>query len=429
MIKLNKNKTLKLAIIGLGYVGLPLACAFSKKMKVISFDVDMGRIQNLKKGIDNNREISKFRLTKNKNLVLTFDEEKLKDCNFFIITVPTPIFKNKKPDLNYLISATKLVAKYITKGSFVVYESTVYPGCTEEICLPIIEKISGYKVNNEFFCGYSPERINPGDKKNKLENIKKVISGSNNYSTTLIDKLYKSIIKAGTYRAQNIKTAEAAKVIENTQRDINIALMNEFSIICNKLKINTKDAINAACSKWNFLRFRPGLVGGHCIGVDPYYLSFKAKQTNYDPKIILSGRELNDKMPVIIVKNLIRILKKRDFKNFSKIKILIIGLTFKENCSDIRNSKTIELIKLLQKKNFKVFSYDPVAFISDNNLKKIFGYQKNLKKNYYDVILLSIPHKTIINKGSKFIKKAGKKNFVFFDLKSAIPNIKSMYNL
>lgn len=429
MIKINRNKKVKLAIIGLGYVGLPLACAFSKKMKVISFDVDKGRIQNLKKGIDNNREISKSRLTKNKNLVLTFDEEKLKDCNFFIITVPTPIFKNKKPNLNNLISATKLVAKYITKGSFVVYESTVYPGCTEEICLPIIEKISGYRVNNEFFCGYSPERINPGDKKNKLENIKKVISGSNNYSTTLINKLYKSIIKAGTYRAQNIKTAEAAKIIENTQRDINIALMNEFSIICNKLKINTKDAINAASSKWNFLRFRPGLVGGHCIGVDPYYLSFKAKQINYDPKIILSGRELNDKIPVIIVKNLIRILKKRNFEDFSTIKILIIGLTFKENCSDIRNSKSIELIKLLQKKNFKVFSYDPVAFISDNNLKKILGYQKNLKKNYYDVILISVPHKTIINKGSKFIKKAGKKNFVFFDLKSAIPNIKSMYNL
>ena len=429
MIKINKNKKIKLAIIGLGYVGLPLACAFSKKMKVISFDVDKRRIQDLKKGIDNNREILKSRLKKNKNLVLTFDEEKLKDCNFFIITVPTPIFKNKKPNLNNLISATKLIAKYITKGSFVVYESTVYPGCTEEICLPIIERISGYRVNNEFFCGYSPERINPGDKKNKLENIKKIISGSNNYSTNLIDQLYKIIIKAGTYRAKNIKTAEAAKIIENTQRDINIALMNEFSLICNKLKINTNDAINAASTKWNFLNFKPGLVGGHCIGVDPYYLSFKAKQINYNPKIILSGREVNDKMPVIIVKNLIRTLKKRNFKDFSRIKILIIGLAFKENCSDIRNSKSVELIKLLQKKNFRVFSYDPVAFISDNSLKKIFGYQKNLKKNYYDVILLSVPHKTIINKGSKFIKKAGKKNFVFFDLKSAIPNIKSMYNL
>ncbi len=426
---INKIKKIKLAIIGLGYVGLPLACAFSKKMKVISFDINKNRIKNLKKGIDENNEISKLRLIKNKNLILTFDEKELKDCNFFIITVPTPVFKNKKPNLNNLISATKLVANYMIKGSFVVYESTVYPGCTEEICVPLIEKISGLKLNNNFFCGYSPERINPGDKKNNFENIVKVLSGSNSYSTSIIDQLYSSVVRSGTFVATNIKTAEAAKIIENTQRDINISLMNEFSIICNKLNLKTRDVIETANTKWNFLNFKPGLVGGHCIGVDPYYLSHKALEIGCNPKVILSGREVNDSMPKTIVKDLTFHLKKKNIIKFNNLRLLVIGLSFKENCSDIRNSKSIEMIKLLKRKNFKVHSYDPVSNISDKKIIKNLNIKKTLKKNYYDVIILSVPHQDIIKKGFKKMKCLGKKNSIFFDLKSAFPKLKSDYSL
>jgi len=425
---INNINQIKLGIIGMGYVGLPLAYYFSKKRKVICFDINKDRIQNLKKGIDQNNEISKYKLIKNKNLILTFDKKRLKDCNFFIVTVPTPVFKNKKPNLIHLIRATKLIANYITKGSFVIYESTVYPGCTEEICIPLIEKISGFKLNNDFFCGYSPERINPGDKKNNLKNMIKVISGSNKYSQDMIDKLYSSVTNSNTFVAKNIKTAEAAKIIENTQRDINISLMNEFSMICNKLKIKTKDVLDAANTKWNFVNFSPGLVGGHCVSVDPYYLSYKALKMGLKPKMILSGREINDSMPKIVVKDLIHFLKKREVFKFSKLKLLMLGLSFKEDVSDIRNSKSIEMIKLL-KNNFIVHSYDPISFIPEKKIIKTLNIKNFLNKNYYDIIILSVPHKIFLKKGFKNLESLGKKNFIFFDLKSAFPKSKSHYSL
>jgi UDP-N-acetyl-D-galactosamine dehydrogenase len=419
---------IKLGVIGMGYVGLPLAYHFSKKRKVICFDINKNRISELKKGLDTNNEFSSSDLKK-KNLIFTNKEIDLSSCNFFLVTVPTPIYKNRKPNLKYLLNASRTVAKFIKKGSFVVYESTVYPGCTQEVCIPIIEKITKLKVNNDFFCGYSPERINPGDKKNNFENIVKVLSGSNSYSTSIIDQLYSSVVRSGTFIAANIKTAEAAKIIENTQRDINISLMNEFSIICNKLNLKTKDVIETANTKWNFLNFKPGLVGGHCIGVDPYYLSHKALEIGCNPKVILSGREVNDSMPKIIVKDLIYHLKKKNIIKFNNLRLLVIGLSFKENCSDIRNSKSIEMIKLLKRKNFKVHSYDPISYISDKIIIKSLNIKKTLKKNYYDVIILSVPHQDIIKKGFKKMKCLGKKNAIFFDLKSAFPKLKSDYSL
>lgn len=425
---INNINQIKLGIIGMGYVGLPLAYYFSKKRKVICFDINKNRISHLKKGKDINNEFS-FKDLKKKNLIFTDKESDLSSCNFFLITVPTPIYKNRKPNLKYLLNASRIVAKFMKKGSFVVYESTVYPGCTQDVCVPLIEKITKLKVNNDFFCGYSPERINPGDKKNNFENIVKVLSGSNSYSTSIIDQLYSSVVRSGTFIAANIKTAEAAKIIENTQRDINISLMNEFSIICNKLNLKTRDVIETANTKWNFLNFKPGLVGGHCIGVDPYYLSHKALEIGCNPKVILSGREVNDSMPKTIVKDLTYHLKKKNIIKFNNLRLLVIGLSFKENCSDIRNSKSIEMIKLLKKKNFKVHSYDPISYISDKKMIKSLNIKKTLKKNYYDIIILSVPHQYIIKKGLKKMKCLGKKNAIFFDLKSAFPKLKSDYSL
>jgi UDP-N-acetyl-D-galactosamine dehydrogenase len=308
--KINK---LKLAIIGLGYVGLPLALAFAKKRNVIGFDVEKTRIKQLKKGYDRNFENTKDTIQKIKKIKFTNYEKDLERANCFIITVPTPIDKNKKPDLKPLINASKTVGNYIKKGDIVVYESTVYPGCIEEICVPILEKFSKLTFNKDFFCGYSPERINPGDKKHNISNIKKITSGSTQEIAELIDDLYNQIVKVGTHKAPSIKVAEAAKVIENTQRDLNIALINELSIIFNKLHIDTKDVLDAAGSKWNFLPFRPGLVGGHCIGVDPYYLTFKSQSIGYDPKIILAGREINDDMGKYVAVQLIKKMKKKKY--------------------------------------------------------------------------------------------------------------------
>ena len=410
-----KKKTL--GIVGLGYVGLPLAIEFGKKFSTIGYDTDDQRIKNLKNGNDSNNEFSKKSIKESTNLNFTNKKSDLKNIDIFIITVPTPIKKSKLPDLRSINSATKLVGKYLKKGSIVIFESTVYPGLTENHAVPIIEKISNLKLNKDFYCGYSPERINPGDKIHDLKNIVKVVSASNKASLEIIDKLYKSIIKAGTHRASSIAVAEAAKVIENSQRDLNIAFVNELSIIFNKLKLDTSEILDAAMTKWNFLPFRPGLVGGHCIGVDPYYLTFIAKKKGYTPKVILAGRNINNQMGIIIAKKLLSKLEEKN-QVTSKTKILIMGLSFKENCRDIRNSQVIKIIDELKKCSVKVDVYDPIVNESDSikeyNLKLI----KKLKNNLYDGIIIAVSHKKFKDLGIKKIKMLCKKNGIIFDVKS-----------
>ena len=334
---INNLKNINLGIIGIGYVGLPLALEFAKKRKVIGFDINFNRVKDLKSGIDKNFEFNKKEIKKAKNLSFTNNIADLKKTNCFIITVPTPINKHKEPDLKPLSKATKIIGNILKNGNLIIYESTVYPGCIEEFCVPILEKVSNLKFNRCFFCGYSPERINPGDKKHTVSNIKKITSGSTPQISKLIDDLYNEIITVGTHKVSSIKVAEAAKIIENTQRDLNIALINELSIIFNKLNIDTQEVLEAAGSKWNFLPFKPGLVGGHCIGVDPYYLTHKAKNIGYDAKVILAGREINDKMGFYVASKFIKEMNKKNIK-IKKAKILIMGLSFKENCADLRNS-------------------------------------------------------------------------------------------
>ena len=419
MIK--KINDLKLAIIGLGYVGLPLALEFSKKKIVIGFDTYQKRIKELSSGIDKNLEFSKKKILISKKLKFTNKKEDLRHANCFIITVPTPIDKFKKPDLKPLLQASKMIGKIIKQGDLIIYESTVYPGCVEEVCVPILEKFSKLKYNQNFFCGYSPERINPGDKKHTLSNIKKITSGSTLEVAKLIDDLYNEIVIAGTHKAPSIRVAEAAKVIENTQRDLNIALINELSILFNKMNIDTQAVLDAAESKWNFLPFKPGLVGGHCIGVDPYYLTFKAKSIGYNPKIILAGRELNDHMGNFVVSQMILAMKKKSIK-IKESKILIMGLTFKENCPDIRNSGIQNVIKELAKYDCKLDLYDPWA--NREEIKKTYNiYPKTkLKKNTYDGILLAIAHKNFKNMGIKKISQLCKKDRVIYDLKYLFDN-------
>ncbi|MDC1169414.1 nucleotide sugar dehydrogenase, partial [Candidatus Pelagibacter ubique] len=347
---INSNKDIKIAIVGLGYVGLPLALEFAKKRKVIGFDINEERIKELNSGVDKNLEFNKEELQNSKQLKFTNSKEDLKYANCFIITVPTPIDELKKPDLRPLLKSSEMIGNIIKKGDLIIYESTVYPGCVEEVCVPVLEKFSNLIFNKDFFCGYSPERINPGDKKHTISNIKKITSGSTPEISDLVDDLYNEIITVGTHKASCIKVAEAAKVIENTQRDLNIALINELSIIFNKLKIDTKEVLDAAGSKWNFLPFKPGLVGGHCIGVDPYYLTYKAESIGYEARIILAGREINDNMGNHVVSELIKEMKKKNIE-IKGSKILVMGLTFKENCADIRNSGVNTVIEGLKKYN------------------------------------------------------------------------------
>lgn len=337
----------KLAIIGLGYVGLPLAVEFGKKRAVIGFDINQGRIQELKSGVDNTLEVSPEDLRVAKYLEYSSSIEELKTCDIFIVTVPTPIDLANRPDLTPLVKASETVGKVLQSGAIVIYESTVYPGCTEEVCVPVIEKHSGLKFNESFYCGYSPERINPGDKVNTLTKIKKITSGSTPEVAKAVDDLYKSIITAGTYPATSIKVAEAAKVIENTQRDLNIALVNELSVIFDRLKIDTIEVLEAAGSKWNFLPFRPGMVGGHCIGVDPYYLTHKAEEVGYHPQVILAGRRINDNMARYAARNVIRLMLQNGV-DVARSRVGVLGITFKENCPDIRNSKVADLVTELQ---------------------------------------------------------------------------------
>ena len=413
---INTIKDIKVGIIGLGYVGLPLALEFAKNRKVIGFDLKKKRIKELSSGIDKNLESSKEELENSKNLNFTNSEDDLKYANCFIITVPTPIDELKKPDLQSLLQASEMIGKIIKKGDLIIYESTVYPGCTEEVCVPILEKFSNLKFNQDFFCGYSPERINPGDKKHTISNIKKITSGSTPEILDLVDSLYNEIISAGTHKASSIKVAEAAKVIENTQRDINIALINELSMIFSKLNIDTKEVLDAAGSKWNFLPFKPGLVGGHCIGVDPYYLTHKAESVGHHPKIILAGREINDNMGSHVVSEMIKTMEKKKI-NIKKSKILIMGLTFKENCSDVRNSGVKMVFERLKKYTHNLDLYDP--WTDSEEIKKIYGtnLQQSLDKNKYDGVIIAVAHKIFIEMGKIEILNLCKKNHVIYDLK------------
>lgn len=411
--------SLKIAILGLGYVGLPLAIAFSKKFKTIGYDISKKRVFQLKQNIDQTLELKKQKLKNNTNLIFTNDIKDLINQDIYIVAVPTPIDNKKQPDLKPLVKACEIVASVIKKKNFVIFESTVYPGLTEEICIPIIEKISNLKINEDFFAGYSPERINPGDNKHTISNITKVTSGSNEFASKFVDKLYSKIITVGTFRASSIKVAEAAKIIENTQRDINIALMNELSQIFYKLNIDTKEVLDAAGTKWNFHKFTPGLVGGHCIGVDPYYLTFKSNQLKHKSKIILAGRKINDSMHNFLYKILKKKLDKNKI-NKKKIKALILGVTFKENCPDIRNARSINLIKLLEKKNFYVQAHDPYAKLFAHK-KLNFKLTSKIKKNFFDVIIILTPHKYYCDLGIKKIKLFGKKNAIIFDVKSIFP--------
>ena len=413
---INNTLNLRLAIIGLGYVGLPLALEFSKKRKIIGFDTNKKRIDQLKLGFDKNLEFDKQNLKPKKNLIFTNKKNDLSSANCYIITVPTPINSFKKPDLKPLYFATKLIGKILKKNDLIIYESTVYPGCIEEKCVPILEKLAKLKYNKDFFCGYSPERINPGDRFHTISKIKKITSGSTTEIAEVVDKLYNEIVVAGTFKVSNIKVAEAAKVIENTQRDLNIAFINELSILFNKMDIDTEEVLNAASSKWNFLNFKPGLVGGHCIGVDPYYLTYKAKKIGYNPKIILAGRSLNDNMGLYVARKFIRELKKKKNK-VNKAKILIMGLAFKENCADSRNSGINKTIEQLRKSNCKISLFDP--WVDKEEIKKIYHIKPiiDLKKNLYDGIILAVAHDEFKKIGIKKISNLCKKTHVIYDLK------------
>ena len=418
------NKEIKIAIIGLGYVGLPLAIEFGKKYQTIGFDINQSRVSELKSGIDSTLEIEKKQLisTLNNDLFsITCKEEKLKSCNFYIITVPTPTDKNNRPVLTPLIKASQTVGKFLKKNDIVVYESTVYPGCTEEDCVPVLEETSGLKFNKDFFCGYSPERINPGDKDHTVTKILKVTSGSNKDSAILIDKVYNSIILAGTHLASSIKVAEAAKVIENSQRDINIAFVNELSKIFNLLNIDTNEVLEAASTKWNFLNFKPGLVGGHCIGVDPYYLAQKAIEVGYNPEIILAGRRLNDSMGIYVANLIIKNLIKKGFQ-VKGSKILILGVTFKENCPDTRNSKVPDIIKELKDFGLLVDAYDP--WVNDSNLD--IKVKNVLDNTTYDSILVAVAHDSFLE--FDFNSILNNKGFIF-DLKGILNKNKNIIRL
>jgi UDP-N-acetyl-D-galactosamine dehydrogenase len=409
----------KIAIIGLGYVGLPLAVEFGKKYQTIGFDINEKRVLELKNGKDSTLEVSTEELAETKSLVFSSEIDELKSAEIYIVTVPTPIDEHKQPDLTPLIKASQMLGKVISKGDIIIYESTVYPGATEEVCLPMVESMSGFKFNQDFYAGYSPERINPGDKEHRVTNIKKVTSGSTPEIADIVDDLYRSIIIAGTHKASSIKVAEAAKVIENTQRDVNIALINELSIIFNKLNIDTLEVLEAAGSKWNFLPFRPGLVGGHCIGVDPYYLTHKAQSVGYHPEMILAGRRLNDGMGAYVVSQLVKsMLKKRI--HVEGANVLVMGLTFKENCPDLRNTKVVDIINELKEYNVNVDIVDPWCS-SDESIHEYGLELTNPCEGHYDAIILAVAHKEFSEMGTAKIKALGKANHVLYDLKYVLP--------
>ena len=406
----------EIALIGLGYVGLPLAVEFGKNRKVVGFDVNRHRINELKNGVDSTLETSQQELIDATYLSFTTKIDDIKDCKIYIVTVPTPIDKYKKPDLTHLEKSSESIGLILKKGDIVIYESTVYPGATEEICVPILEKKSGLTFNQEFYCGYSPERINPGDKNHRLPDIKKVTAGSTPKVATEIDELYQEIIIAGTHKASSIKVAEAAKVIENTQRDVNIALINELALIFNKLDIDTESVLQAAGTKWNFLPFRPGLVGGHCISVDPYYLTQKAIEVGYNPEMILAGRKLNDNMGVYIAKEVLHLMTKK-LIHIENSNILIMGLTFKENCPDIRNTRVIDLVNEFESLNCNVDVYDP--WVNKEKAKQEYNIQliDSPENGKYDAILLAVAHNEFKLLSSSKIKAFGKQSHILYDIK------------
>lgn len=419
-----QQKDIKLAIIGLGYVGLPLAVEFGRKVPVVGFDINQCRIDELKAGKDSTLETSVEELAAAKQLSYTTNIDDLNTCNCYIVTVPTPIDEFKRPDLTSLIKASEIVGKVLKRGDIVIYESTVYPGCTEEDCVPVLEKHSYLKFNQDFFCGYSPERINPGDKEHRVTTIKKVTSGSTPEIADFIDRLYNQIITAGTHKAESIKVAEAAKVIENTQRDLNIALINELAIIFNKMGIDTEDVLRAAGSKWNFLPFRPGLVGGHCIGVDPYYLTHKAQAIGYHPEIILAGRRLNDRMGSYVVSQLIKAMTKRCIQ-VNGANVLIMGMTFKENCPDLRNTRVVDIVDELKEFNCLVDVYDPWASVEEARHEYGITPISAPTAGNYDATIIAVAHQQFKEMGDTFIRSLGKKNSVLYDLKYIFPSHKS----
>src|SRR5579871_580709 len=410
----------RIAVVGLGYVGLPLAVEFGKRFETIGFDVKPERVAQLRAGRDTTLEVTREELKSARYLTFSTDLAELKRCRVFIVTVPTPIDGYKRPDLTPLVRASESVGKVLRRGAVVIYESTVYPGCTEEVCVPILERESGLKFNEDFFAGYSPERINPGDKEHRLTTIRKVTSGSTPEVAEFVDKVYASIVKAGTHRASSIRVAEAAKVIENTQRDVNIALINELALIFNRLGIDTEEVLSAAGSKWNFLPFRPGLVGGHCIGVDPYYLTHKAQDIGYHPEMILAGRRINDNMGLYVAAEILKLMSAKKI-HAKDSRILVFGLTFKENCPDLRNSKVIDVIRELQKFGAKVDVHDP--WVNQSEAHHEYGIRPltKLKPRHYDAVVLAVAHNEFRSLGVDAIRRLAKSRHVIYDIKHLFP--------
>jgi len=410
----------RIGVVGLGYVGLPLAVEFGKHFDTTGFDIKPERIGELRAGRDSTLETNRQELRAATRLSFTSDLKELKRCRIFIVTVPTPIDTYKRPDLTPLVRASETVAKVLKKGDTVVYESTVYPGCTEEVCVPILERLSGLKFNQDFFAGYSPERINPGDKEHRLTTIRKVTSGSTPEAAEFVDKLYATIIHAGTHKASSIRVAEAAKVIENTQRDVNIALINELALIFNRLGIDTEEVLQAAGTKWNFLPFRPGLVGGHCIGVDPYYLTHKAQEIGYHPEMILAGRRLNDNMGLYVAGEVLRLMTQRRI-HIKGSRVLVLGLAFKENCPDLRNSKVVDVIQELRKYGALVEVYDP--WVDGAEARHEYGLRpiRTLRKGRYDAVVLAVAHHQFKEMGAPAMRRLCRRNHVLYDIKYAFP--------
>jgi UDP-N-acetyl-D-galactosamine dehydrogenase len=407
-------------VLGLGYVGLPLAVEFGKKYPTIGLDINDARVAELKSGQDSSLEVDPEELKQVPYLSYTSNLDDIKPCNVYVVTVPTPINEHKQPDLSPLVGASHALGKVLRKGDIAIFESTVYPGATEEVCVPIMEADSGLKFNQDFYVGYSPERINPGDKEHRLPTIKKVTSGSTPEVTDFVDELYRSIITAGTHKASSIKIAEAAKVIENTQRDVNIALINELALIFNRLGIDTLEVLEAAGSKWNFLPFRPGLVGGHCIGVDPYYLTHKAQSIGYQPEIILAGRRLNDGMGAYVVHSVVKMMMKRGIAS-NNSKALVLGLTFKENCPDLRNTRVVDIVAEFEDYGTQVDVYDP--WVSPEEAEQEYGLSpvSELKEGEYDAVILAVAHREFQQMGVEKIRALCKENGVLFDVKNILP--------
>lgn len=417
---MNLNQA-KIAVIGLGYVGLPLAVEFGKQRPVIGFDINPARIAELNAGKDGTLEVSAEELVEASHLQYSSDVEALRDCQVFIVTVPTPVDKANRPDMTPLVRASETVGRVMPQGAVVIYESTVYPGATEEVCVPVLEKFSGKSFNKDFYCGYSPERINPGDKQHRLPTIKKVTSGSTPDVAEAVDRLYAQVITAGTHKASSIKVAEAAKVIENTQRDVNIALMNELSLIFHRLGIDTLEVLEAAGTKWNFLPFRPGLVGGHCIGVDPYYLTHKAQEVGYHPEVILAGRRINDNMAQHVADETVKLMLRKGL-NVLGGKILVLGLTFKENCPDVRNTKVVDIVSALRAYNAQVDVFDPWINIADAEHE--YGLQclsDMPRTGEYAAVVLAVGHEQFVAMGEAGIKAFGAPGAVLFDVKGILP--------